>query len=70
MKWCPVCGKWGDRFRAGHPTEEADEETPAGAGHVAIEAFHGDNEFCQEVDAAADEVTDDAFVRLRRAGLF
>ena len=21
VKWCGLCGKWGDHYRAGHPTD-------------------------------------------------
>ena len=63
VKWCGLCGKWGDHYRAGHPSEEEvkEEEAVDGDGHVAIE------------DGAVEETDDPpssgAFARLYAAGL-
>jgi len=73
VKWCLKCGAWGDYFRLCHPTEKpsADAATPEDAGHVATDTIHERGvELSGEVDVDADEVKNEAFTRLRRAGLF
>jgi len=65
VKWCSVCGKWDDHFRAGHPVEEEPEEAeePA-AGNVGIIEDMNANNGVLDVDLEHDG----AFARLRRAG--
>ena len=64
VKWCGLCGKWGDHYRAGHPSgEDGKEEEPGdGDGHVAI-AENGD------LDDEEDPPLAGAFARLHAAGL-
>ncbi len=63
VKWCGLCGKWGDHYSAGNPNgeNEKEEEAGDGDGHVAI------------ADNANLDVDDlppaGAFARLRAAGL-
>lgn len=80
VKWCPVCGSVGDHVCAGYPTGD-DVAALLGAGHVAASAMNPINiiddvspvenaVLCEEVDAAVDDMTDQVFVRIRRAGVF
>ena len=61
VKWCGLCGKWGDHYRAGHTNgeDEKEAETGDGDGHVAI------------VEELAEDITppSGAFARLSAAGL-
>ena len=63
MKWCGLCEKWGNHYRAGYPSEEEakEEEAGDGDGHVTIE------------DGVEEDIDDpppsEAFTRLHVADL-
>ena len=64
MKWCGICGSWGEHYRAGHSsdaTNEDDEDENLDEGNVAVEQV-GDDE-------VINQPTSGAFIRLREAGL-
>ena len=62
VKWCGLCGAWGNHYRANHLTDEESkvDGVPAGEGHVAIDDI---------VDSAEDPQPTGALARLHVAGL-
>ena len=48
VKWCSICGSWGNHFRSGHtesddtPIDEAADNAPA-EGNIAEENISNDN---------------------------
>ena len=45
VKWCGLCGSWGDHYRVGHTTNATDEAIDEHTTNVAIESaeeFGGD----------------------------
>ena len=62
VKWCGLCGKWGDHYRAGHPIAvEGDEVEGDGEGNVAFDKLN--------VDDDDPPPSTGAFARLHAAGL-
>ena len=62
VKWCGLCGAWGNHYRATHPAEEEakDDGAPVGEGHVAVNEVEPVPEIVQPSGALA---------RLHAAGL-
>ena len=61
VKWCGLCGKWGDHYRAGHPVGDVDVGEPDDGdaeGNVAFDDSVFD-----------DPPSEGAFARLHAAGL-
>ena len=62
VKWCGLCGKWGDHYRAGHPIAiESEEAEGAGEGNVAFDNL--------DVNGDDPPPSTGAFARLYAAGL-
>ena len=45
VKWCGLCGKWGDYYRAGHPAKlEGEEAEGDGEGNMAFDELNADGD--------------------------